>query len=343
MGEILFERLGLPCHKKTRTGYATDAETLSKLRPYHPIIGAILDYRQLIKLCSTYGDNLIALADEDSKLHSRFNQTGTATGRISSTDPNMQNIPVRGQLGREMRRYFTASDADHVLLDADYSQIELRLLAEISGDENMQNAFLSGSDIHASTAAQVFRVAPEEVTPELRSRAKAVNFGIVYGIGDYSLSQDLGISRRQAGEYIHNYLATYPGVDAYLKNTVEAAKQDGYTTTLFGRKRLIPELASQNKNIRAFGERVAMNSPIQGTAADIIKIAMIRTRRALADSGLDAKLILQVHDELIVEVSHRDAEAAAVILKQEMEHAADTRVPLTVEVAMGQSWYEAKQ
>lgn len=343
LGEILFERLGLPCHKKTRTGYATDAETLSKLRPYHPIIGAILDYRQLIKLCSTYGDNLIALADEDSKLHSRFNQTGTVTGRISSTDPNMQNIPVRGQLGREMRRYFTASDADHVLLDADYSQIELRLLAEISGDENMQNAFLSGSDIHASTAAQVFRVAPEEVTPELRSRAKAVNFGIVYGIGDYSLSQDLGISRRQAGEYIHNYLATYPGVDAYLKNTVEAAKQDGYTTTLFGRKRLIPELASQNKNIRAFGERVAMNSPIQGTAADIIKIAMIRTRRALADSGLDAKLILQVHDELIVEVSHKDAEAAAVILKREMEHAADTRVPLTVEVAMGQSWYEAKQ
>lgn len=343
LGEILFERLGLPCRKKTKTGYATDAETLSQLRPLHPIIGAILDYRQLIKLCSTYGDNLIALADGESRLHSRFNQTGTATGRISSTDPNMQNIPVRGQLGREMRRYFTASDGDHILLDADYSQIELRLLAEISGDTNMQNAFLSGSDIHASTAAQVFRVPPEEVTPELRSRAKAVNFGIVYGIGDYSLSQDLGISRRQAGEYIRNYLATYPGVDAYLKNTVENARQDGFTTTLFGRKRFIPELASQNKNIRAFGERVAMNSPIQGTAADIIKIAMIRTRRALAESGLDAKLILQVHDELIVEASLKDAEAAADILRREMEQAATTRVPLTADVAMGRSWYEAKQ
>ena len=343
LGEILFERLGLPSKKKTRTGYATDAETLSKLRPMHPIIGAILDYRQLIKLCSTYGDNLIALADEGGKLHSRFNQTGTATGRISSTDPNMQNIPVRGQLGREMRRYFTASDEDHILLDADYSQIELRLLAEISGDVNMQTAFLAGGDIHTSTAAQVFRVPLEAVTPELRSKAKAVNFGIVYGIGDYSLSQDLGITRRQAGEYIHNYLATYPGVDAYLKSSVENAKRDGYTTTMFGRKRLIPELASQNRNIRAFGERVAMNSPIQGSAADIIKIAMIRTRRALRDSGLDAKLILQVHDELIVEVSKKDADAAAVILKNEMENAVQTRVPLTADVAMGQSWYEAKQ
>jgi DNA polymerase-1 len=255
----------------------------------------------------------------------------------------MQNIPVRGQLGREMRRYFTASDDDHILLDADYSQIELRLLAEISGDVNMQTAFLAGSDIHTSTAAQVFRVPLEAVTPELRSKAKAVNFGIVYGIGDYSLSQDLGISRRQAGEYIHNYLATYPGVDAYLKSSVENAKRDGYTTTMFGRKRLIPELASQNRNIRAFGERVAMNSPIQGSAADIIKIAMLRTRRALRDSGLDAKLILQVHDELIVEVSKKDADAAAVILKNEMEHAVETRVPLTVDVATGKNWYEAKQ
>lgn len=343
LGEILFEKLGLPCRKKTRTGYATDAETLSQLRPMHPIIGCILDYRQLIKLCNTYGENLISLADEGGKLHSRFNQTGTATGRISSTDPNMQNIPVRGQLGREMRRYFVASDADHVLLDADYSQIELRLLAEISGDANMQNAFLEGHDIHTSTASQVFRVPLDEVTPELRSKAKAVNFGIVYGIGDYSLSQDLGITRRQAGEYIDGYLATYPGVDAYLKSTVENAKQNGFTTTMYKRKRNIPELSSQNRNIRAFGERVAMNSPIQGTAADIIKIAMIRTRKALRDSGLDAKLILQVHDELIVEASRSDAEAAAVILKEEMEHAATTRVPLTVDVAMGESWYEAKQ
>ena len=343
LGEILFEKLGLPCRKKTRTGYATDAETLSQLRPLHPIIGCILDYRQLIKLCSTYGENLIALADENGKLHSRFNQTGTATGRISSTDPNMQNIPVRGQLGREMRRYFVASDEEHVLLDADYSQIELRLLAEISGDANMQKAFLEGHDIHTSTASQVFRVPLDEVTSELRSKAKAVNFGIVYGIGDYSLSQDLGITRRQAAEYIDGYLATYPGVDTYLKSTVENAKRDGFTTTMYNRKRNIPELASQNRNIRAFGERVAMNSPIQGTAADIIKIAMIRTRKALRDSGLDARLILQVHDELIVEVSRADAEAAAAILKNEMEHAATTRVPLTVEVAMGQSWYEAKQ
>ena len=343
LGEILFEKLGLPCRKKTKTGYATDAETLSQLRPLHPIIGCILDYRQLIKLCSTYGENLIALADENGKLHSRFNQTGTATGRISSTDPNMQNIPVRGQLGREMRRYFVASDENHVLLDADYSQIELRLLSEISGDANMQKAFLEGHDIHTSTASQVFRVPLEEVTSELRSKAKAVNFGIVYGIGDYSLSQDLGITRRQAAEYIDGYLATYPGVDAYLKSTVENAKRDGFTTTMYNRKRNIPELASQNRNIRAFGERVAMNSPIQGTAADIIKIAMIRTRKALQDSGLDAKLILQVHDELIVEASRADAEAAAAILKNEMEHAATTRVPLTVEVAMGKSWYEAKQ
>ena len=343
LGEILFEKLGLPCRKKTRTGYATDAETLSQLRPLHPIIGCILDYRQLIKLCSTYGENLIALADENGRLHSRFNQTGTATGRISSTDPNMQNIPVRGQLGREMRRYFVASDEEHVLLDADYSQIELRLLSEISGDANMQKAFLEGHDIHTSTASQVFRVPLDEVTSELRSKAKAVNFGIVYGIGDYSLSQDLGITRRQAAEYIDGYLATYPGVDAYLKSTVENAKRDGFTTTMYNRKRNIPELASQNRNIRAFGERVAMNSPIQGTAADIIKIAMIRTRKALRDSGLDARLILQVHDELIVEASRADAEAAAAILKNEMEHAATTRVPLTVEVAMGQSWYEAKQ
>ena len=343
LGEILFEKLGLPCRKKTRTGYATDAETLSQLRPLHPIIGCILDYRQLIKLCSTYGENLIALADENGRLHSRFNQTGTATGRISSTDPNMQNIPVRGQLGREMRRYFVASDEEHVLLDADYSQIELRLLSEISGDANMQKAFLEGHDIHTSTASQVFRVPLDEVTSELRSKAKAVNFGIVYGIGDYSLSQDLGITRRQAAEYIDGYLATYPGVDAYLKSTVENAKRDGFTTTMYNRKRNIPELASQNRNIRAFGERVAMNSPIQGTAADIIKIAMIRTRKALRDSGLDARLILQVHDELIVEASRAEAEAAAAILKNEMEHAATTRVPLTVEVAMGQSWYEAKQ
>ena len=343
LGEVLFEKLGLPAGKKTRTGYATDAETLDKLRPYHAIISEILDYRQLVKLCGTYGDNLIALAGEDGKIRSSFNQTGTATGRLSSADPNMQNIPVRGQLGREMRRYFTASDENHILLDADYSQIELRLLAEISGDETMRRAFLSGTDIHRITASQVFRVPAEEVTNDLRLRAKAVNFGIVYGIGEYSLSQDLKISRKQAGEYIRNYLDTYPAVDAYLKSSVENAARDGFTATLFGRKRFIPELSSKNRNIRAFGERVAMNSPIQGTAADIIKIAMIRTHRALQEADIDARLILQVHDELIVEASLADADKAAEILQREMENAVQTAVPLTAEVSRGRTWFDAKQ
>lgn len=343
LGEILFEHLGLPSSKKTRTGYATDAETLSKLRACHPIIHDILDYRQLVKLCGTYGDNLIALRGDDGKIHSRFNQTGTATGRLSSADPNMQNIPVRGQLGREMRKFFCVSDPDYVLLDADYSQIELRLLAEISGDENMCRSFFEGRDIHRDTASQVFHVAPDEVSSELRLKAKAVNFGIVYGIGDYSLSQDLDISRRQAALYIRNYLESYPGVDAYLKSSVENARQTGCTVTLFGRRRFIPELVAQNKNVRAFGERVAMNSPIQGTAADIIKIAMIRTREALQKANLDARLILQVHDELIIEAHRSDAEAAAQILKQEMEHAVSLRVPLTVEISSGSTWYEAKQ
>ncbi len=343
LGEVLFERMELPSFKKTKSGYATDAETLDKLRPLHPIIGHILDYRQLVKLTGTYGDNLIALMGADGKIHSKFNQTGTATGRLSSLDPNMQNIPVRGQLGRELRRYFTASDKEHVLLDADYSQIELRLLAVLSEDAAMQEAFLTGEDIHRATAAQVFRTPLSEVTPELRSRAKAVNFGIVYGIGDYSLSQDLGISRARAGEYIRSYLDTYPGVEAYLAETVEKAKETGYTKTVFGRKRFIPELASQNKNIRAFGERVAKNSPIQGTAADIIKIAMIETRNALRAAGIDAKLILQVHDELIIEVARKDAEKAAEILRREMEGAVSLPVPLTVEVSSGDSWFEAKQ
>lgn len=343
LGEVLFERIGLPPAKKTQRGYSTDAETLEKLRPYHPIIGHILDYRQLVKLTGTYGDNLIALMGADGKIHTCFNQTGTATGRLSSTDPNMQNIPVRGQLGRELRRYFTPADSDHILLDADYSQIELRLLAVLSGDRAMQDAFLSGEDIHRATASQVFRTPIDAVTPELRSRAKAVNFGIVYGIGEYSLSQDLGISRARAGEYIRNYLDTYPDVERYLDETVEAAKRDGYTTTMFARKRFIPELSSQNKNIRAFGERVAKNSPIQGTAADIIKIAMIRTRDALREAGIDAKLILQVHDELIVEVAKSDRDAAAEILSRAMEGAVSLAVPLTAEVSAGENWFEAKQ
>ncbi len=342
LGEVLFEDLGLPVKKKTKTGYATDAETLSSLRAYHEIIDDILDYRQVAKLVGTYGENIIALADENSRIHTRFNQTGTATGRLSSTDPNLQNIPVRAQLGRELRKYFTATDSDHILIDADYSQIELRLLAEMSGDSVMQNIYLEGGDIHASTAAKVFGVAPELVTKELRSKAKAVNFGIVYGIGDFSLSQDLHVSRKAAREYIDSYLETFPDVDAYLKNTVEKAKEDGYTTTLFGRRRLIPELAAQNKNLKAFGERVAMNSPIQGTAADIIKIAMINVDKALKDAGIDANLILQVHDELIVEASAECADKASEILVSEMKNAYKTVVPLDVEANMGANWYDAK-
>lgn len=342
LGEVLFEDMGLPAKKKTKTGYSTGAEVLESLRPYHPIIEDILDFRQVTKLIGTYGENLIALADENGRIHTTFNQTGTATGRLSSLDPNMQNIPVRGQLGRELRRYFTATDSDHILIDADYSQIELRLLAEISGDEVMSQSFKDGADIHASTAARVFGVPETEVTKELRSKAKAVNFGIVYGIGDFSLSQDIKVSRKAAREYIDSYLATYVGVDSYLKNTVEEAKKNGYTVTAYGRRRPIPELSAKNKNLQAFGERVAMNSPIQGTAADIIKLAMINVDRALKNEGIDAKLILQVHDELIVESAKTCADRAAEILKGEMENAAKTNVPLEAEVAMGDNWFEAK-
>ncbi|MBR6676582.1 MAG: DNA polymerase I, partial [Clostridia bacterium] len=342
LGEVLFEELGLPVKKKTKTGYATDAETLASLRAYHEIIDDILDFRQVAKLVGTYGENLIALVDESSRIHTRFNQTGTATGRLSSLDPNMQNIPVRGELGRELRKYFTATDESRILVDADYSQIELRLLAEMSGDEVMQNIYLEGGDIHASTASKVFGVPLEHVTKELRSKAKAVNFGIVYGIGDFSLSQDLHVSRKAAREYIDSYLATFPGVDKYLKDTVEKAKADGYTTTLLGRRRPIPELSAQNKNLKAFGERVAMNSPIQGTAADIIKIAMINVDKALEEAGIDAKLILQVHDELIVEASRECAAQAAEILCREMKNAYKTVVPLDVEANMGDTWFDAK-
>ena len=342
LGEVLFEELGLPVKKKTKTGYATDAETLSFLRPYHGIIDDILDFRQVAKLVGTYGENIIAMVDEESRIHTSFNQTGTATGRLSSQDPNLQNIPVRAELGRELRKFFTATDDAHILIDADYSQIELRLLCEMSKDSVMQNIYLEGGDIHASTAAKVFGVPSELVTKELRSKAKAVNFGIVYGIGDFSLSQDLHVSRKTAREYIDSYLATFPGVDRYLKETVEKAKADGYTTTLYGRRRPIPELSAQNKNLKAFGERVAMNSPIQGTAADIIKIAMINVDKALRDAGIDAKLILQVHDELIVEASLECADEAEEILVREMQSAFSGIVPLEVEAKKGITWFDAK-
>ena len=342
LGQVLFDpdRLGLPAFKKNKSGYSTNAEVLEKLRPYHPIIGKILEYRQLVKLNSTYAVGLSAAADENGRVHTTFNQRVTATGRLSSTEPNLQNIPVRTELGRELRRFFTAKDG-YVLIDADYSQIELRLLAAISGDETMQQAFRDGVDIHRVTASQVFGIFPEMVTPELRKRAKAVNFGIVYGIGDFSLAADIGVSRREAGEYIRNYLATYPKIDKYLKDAVSHAREKGYVETLLGRKRYIPELSSQKKTLAAFGERVAMNSPIQGTAADIIKLAMVNTARALRESGADARLILQVHDELLVEAREDCADVAKEILKKEMEHAYEMSVPLDVEINVGKTWYDA--
>lgn len=342
LGEVLFEILAIPHGKKTKTGWKTDAETLSELKYDYPIVEDILDYRQVAKLIGTYGENLAALADENGKIHTTFNQTGTATGRLSSADPNMQNIPVRAELGRELRKFFTASDKDHILIDADYSQIELRLLAVMSGDENMKNSFLSGNDFHASTAAKVFGVAPENVTKTLRSKAKAVNFGVVYGIGAFSLSKDINVSVKEAKAYIDSYFRTFPQVDAYLRGVVSDAKRDGYQTTLYKRRRPIPELKAQNANLRAFGERVAMNSPIQGTAADIIKLAMINVSKAFDKEGIDAKLILQVHDELIVEASLGDADRAEEILKYEMEHVLESDVPLVAEAQRGFSWYEAK-
>ena len=341
LGEVLFEEIGLPAGKKNKNGYSTDADTLEELRPYHTIIDDILTYRQISKLRGTYGDNLADQADANGRIHTNLNQTGTATGRLASNDPNLQNIPVRGDTGRELRKFFTADDG-YVLIDADYSQIELRILAELSGDRNMGEAFISGEDIHASVASQVFGIPLDDVTPDLRRRAKAVNFGIVYGISEFSLSKDIGTTRKKAKEYIENYLATYNKVDEFLKNSVKNAKEDGYTTTMFGRRRYIPEIKSSNFNLRSFGERVAMNSPVQGSAADVIKIAMINVSRALREKGIDAHLIMQVHDELIVEANENCADIAAEILINEMENAVKTRVPLTADCGIGKTWYDAK-
>jgi len=342
LGEVLFEKLQLPALKKTKSGYSTNAETLEKLLPYHPIINLILEYRKVSKLRSTYVEGLLKVADSEGRVHTSFNQAVTATGRLSSTEPNLQNIPIRTELGRELRRFFIPKNDDYLLIDADYSQIELRLLAAIAEDETMISAFRDGVDIHTLTASQVFGVPIDAVTSELRKRAKAVNFGIVYGIGDFSLAADIGVTKKQAGEYIKSYLAKYPGVSSYLHDIVEQGKRDGYVTTLFGRRRYIPELSSGKATLRAFGERVAMNSPIQGTAADVIKIAMINTAESLKKEGIDAKLILQVHDELIVE-AHKDcAGRAAEILKYQMENAVSLSVPLTVEISSGKSWYDCK-
>ena len=341
LATVLFEELGLPVFKKTKSGYSTDAEVLEKLRPYSPIIDLILSYRQVAKLKSTYADGLLAVADENSRVHSSFNQTVTATGRLSSTEPNLQNIPIRTPLGHEMRKCFVAPKG-YLLVDADYSQIELRLLAHISADPIMIEAFKNGEDIHASTASQVFGVPQSEVTPELRKRAKAINFGIVYGMGGFSLANDIGVSKKEADAYIAGYKAKYQGVSEYLSAIIESAYRNGYVTTMFGRRRYIPELTSSKASMRNFGERVAMNSPIQGSAADIIKIAMINVSRALEKSGLDARIILQVHDELILEAAEKDADAAEKLLRDEMENAASLLVPLSVEVSSGKTWYDCK-
>ncbi len=341
LGEILFGKLGLPSGKKTKSGYSTSAEILEKLAPFYPIVKSVLDYRQLTKLKSTYTDALVDLADENSRIHSSFNQTVTATGRLSSTEPNLQNIPIRTELGRELRKFFIPKDG-FVIIDADYSQIELRLLAEIADDDTMINAFVNGVDIHSLTASQVFGVEIDEVTSEMRKRAKAVNFGIVYGIGDFSLSQDIHVTKKEAAEYIESYKHKYPKIEQYLDNVIKEAYEKGYVTTSFGRRRYIPELTSSKMMLKKFGERVAMNSPIQGTAADIMKIAMINTYKALKNAGIDAHIILQVHDELIIEASAECVEQAKMILKTEMENAAKTKVPLVAEVSVGNNWFDCK-
>lgn len=342
LGEVLFEKMGLPKSKKTKTGYSTDAETLNKMIAYHPIIEDILDYRQVTKLKSTYADGLAKAADTRGRVHSVFNQTGTATGRLSSSEPNLQNIPIKTEAGRKFRKYFIPENQDYLFIDADYSQIELRILAHVSNDETMINAFVNGEDIHTTTAAKVFGVTPSEVTPELRKRAKAVNFGIVYGIGEYSLSEDLGISRTQAKQYIESYFEKFPNVYSYLQQIKEKARKDGYVVTELGRKRMIPEISSSNKNLQHFGERVAMNSPIQGAAADIIKLAMVNVTKELKARGIDARLILQVHDELLIETHKECAEEAMKVLVEGMENAVKLSVPLRVDANKGENWYEAK-
>ncbi|MFU2401033.1 MAG: DNA polymerase, partial [Clostridiales bacterium] len=341
LGEALFEKLKLPARKKTKSGYSTDAQVLESLENKHPAVRDILEYRTLSKLRSTYCDGLLKVIGEDGRIRSTLNQTETRTGRISSTEPNLQNIPVRSPLGREMRKFFVARDG-YVLVDADYSQIELRVLAHISGDRNMIKAFNDNTDIHTVTASEVFDMPPQLVTPIMRSRAKAVNFGIVYGIGAFSLAKDIGVSRSEADEYIKGYLGHYSGVDKYMHDVVEKAKKDGYAETMFARRRYLPELTASNANTRAFGERVARNMPIQGTAADIIKLAMLHVDRALPERKLRARLVLQVHDELIVECPVEERVQVTQLLTEQMQQVAKLSVPLLAEAKSGASWYEAK-
>ncbi len=341
LGELLFDKLGLPPVKKTKTGYSTNADVLEKLKSKHPVIPAIMDYRMLTKLKSTYADGLIKEIREDGRIHTTFQNLVTATGRLSSTEPNLQNIPVRTDLGAEIRKMFVPREGC-VLVDADYSQIELRVLAHIAQDPVMQEAFCTGVDIHTATAAQVFGVEVENVTPLQRRHAKAVNFGIVYGISEFSLAEDIGVSRYEARDYIDNYLTNYRGVRSYMKKVVEDAKEIGYTQTLYGRRRYSPELKSSNVNIRSGAERIALNTPIQGTAADIIKLAMIRVENALNREFPEARLLLQVHDELIVECPEELAESVAALVSREMQSVAVLKVPLTAEAKFGKSWYDAK-
>ena len=341
LGVALFEDLALPCKKKTKSGYSTSADVLESLKNQHPVVSMVLQYRTLSKLNSTYCEGLLKVIGDDGRIHSSFNQTETRTGRISSTEPNLQNIPVRTELGREMRKFFTAREG-WVLVDADYSQIELRVLADISGDKNMIDAFKNNQDIHAITASQVFNMPLDFVTGEMRSRAKAVNFGIVYGIGAYSLAKDIGVTNKEAKNYIESYLKHYSGIDKYMHDVVEKAKDTGYVETVFGRRRYLPELSASNGMTRAFGERVARNAPIQGTAADIIKIAMIKVDKRLTEENLEARLVLQVHDELIVECPSHESMRVAMILQEEMEKAVSLSVPLVADSAVGKTWYDAK-
>ena len=341
LGQILFEEMELPVIKKTKTGYSTNIEVLEALKGYHPMVGMVIEYRQLTKLRSTYVDGLLKVIGDDGRIHSTFQQMVTATGRLSSTDPNLQNIPVRTELGSELRHMFVAKPGC-VLVDADYSQIELRVLADIAKDETMMQAFCSGTDIHAMTASQVFHVPIEEVTASMRRSSKAVNFGIVYGISGYSLSNDIGVSVKTATEYINKYLSVYHGVREYMSRIKEQAKQDGFVQTAYGRKRWLPELKSKNTNIRKLGERMALNTPIQGTAADIIKIAMLRVYRRLQKEHMQSRLVLQVHDELLVETAQEEEARVREILTENMKSAADLAVTLEIDLHTGNNWYEAK-
>ena len=341
LGVVLFENMKLPGGRKTKTGYSTAADVLEKLAPEHPVVAKILEYSQYTKLKSTYADGLANYIQDDGRIHGKFNQTITATGRISSTEPNLQNIPVRMELGRLIRKVFIPEEG-YRFVDADYSQIELRVLAHCSGDEHLIQAYKEQSDIHRITASQVFHIPFDEVTPQQRRNAKAVNFGIVYGISSFGLSQDLSITRKEAAKYIDDYFATYPGIKTFLDHAVTHAKEEGYVVTLFGRRRPVPELSSSNFMQRSFGERVAMNSPIQGAAADIIKIAMIRVNQRLKDQKMKSRLVLQVHDELLIEAYEPELDEVQNILKEEMEHAAELKVPLEIDMHTGDNWYEAK-